>query len=461
MSRRGGYSDAEKAAYWRKQAQGQMSRRQPVKSGKGKSYYKYKTLENEAARKEKIANLERTKDPGVISAVGSALGGAAGSWFGGPAGGLTGGFIGSKLGHLVEKITGFGDYRIQSNSLMRGGMSQAQIVNTTTRGGVIVRHREYVGDVLATTAFTVTQYPLNPGQAVTFPWLSQGDGRAYEQWKPRGMIFEYVSTSSDAVLATSASAALGSVCMATDYDALDNPFPNKRAMLNSEFASSSKPSCNFIHPIECKMSATPTKVLYTRPTLSYPTGGDPRMYDLGHFYVATEGMQNAGAGEVVGQLYVIYEVEFFKPQISLVDAMTDHWRLSAMTSTSNLGTVQSSLAAGGTIGGVVNGAGNAYSFPAGLSAGFFMCTYEALGTTAVIGTPDITVTNGVIVDYWANGFGNFVMSPATGTNSTAMAALFLVKITSAGCIINFGTCVIPTAGVGDFWITQISSTIVA
>lgn len=458
------YTDAQKAEYWRKKAQSRSSPRvdKSYVPKKGKHYYAYKQSKINAGFQERREKRELTKDPGVISTVGGVIGGGLGTMLGNP---MAGTMIGSKLGHLVEKITGFGDYKIQSNTLMRGGMSQAQIVNSSNKGGVIVRHREYIGDVYATTAFTVTQYPLNPGQAKTFPWLSQGEGKQYEQWRPRGIIMEYVSTSSDAVLSASASSALGSVSMATDYDALDDPFPNKRALLNSEFASSSKPSCGFIHPIECKASQTPTRLLYTRPTLNYPSGGDPRLYDLGNFYVATEGMQNAAANAVVGQLFAIYELEFFKPQISLVDNLTDHWRLSAMTSVALLGTAQSNLAIGGTIGGVINGPGTAYSFPVAVQAGRFMCTYYCYGTAAVITSSvgQITITNGALVDYWeAAAVSSTIMQAPWSGSSTAIAIQFIVDVTAPGCIITFGTVTIPTgAPVGDFWINQISSTITA
>ena len=86
-------------------------------------------LAAEEARRRRI----QTKDPGVVSAVGGAVGGLAGTAFGGPIGEAIGTMIGGKLGHLVEKIIGFGDYRIQQNSLMKGGMSPAQVVNSSER----------------------------------------------------------------------------------------------------------------------------------------------------------------------------------------------------------------------------------------------------------------------------------------------------------------------------------------
>lgn len=76
-----------------------------------------------------------------------------------------------RLGHLVSKITGFGDYEIEGNSIMRGGLSPPEVVNSADRGGFIVRHREYITDINAATAFTNQAFPINPGIKTTFPWL--------------------------------------------------------------------------------------------------------------------------------------------------------------------------------------------------------------------------------------------------------------------------------------------------
>lgn len=254
MSTRGSrkYTSQEQAAYWKKQylASKGMDRKTYSNYRKMKpANSKPKSYEDKASYYKKKATKER--GPGYIAKGGTFAGGAIGTALGGPLGGAVGSFLGGKIGHLVEQITGFGDYKVMSNSIMSGGVTPPSIVNTANRGGIIVRHREYIGDVLATTAFTVQSFMINPGLFNTFPWLSQ-IAMGYEQYKPRGMIFEFLSTSSDALLSSATSTALGTVSMATQYDVSDPPFTDKRSMLNHEWSNSRKPSMSFIHPIECK-----------------------------------------------------------------------------------------------------------------------------------------------------------------------------------------------------------------
>lgn len=148
------------------------------------------------------------------------------------------------------------------------------------------------------------------------------------------MIFEFVSTSSNSLLSNAASTGLGSVIMATNYDCLDIPFVDKRAMLNNEFASSSKPSISFIHSIECKQSRTPMTMQYVHTSPFFPVGEHSRMYDLANFYIATEGMQNSSNTSVIGKLFVIYELELFKPRLDSFNSVkvpTDIFSLTTMT----------------------------------------------------------------------------------------------------------------------------------
>jgi len=394
---------------------------------------------------------------GWLRGGGSLAGGALGTVIGGPAGGALGSFLGGKLGHLVSQVTGFGDYSIDQNSIMAGGMSIPQVVNSVDRGSVIIRHREFIRDISASTAFTILKFPLNPGQKSTFPWLSQIAAN-FEQYRLRGVLFEFLSTSSDAVLSSSTSTALGTVNIATDYDAIDAAYTDKRSMLNTMFSSSNKPSQTFIHPIECKKSINPLSLQYIRTELSAPANTDIRMYDLGNTYVATEGMQAATGN--VGELWVTYEVELFKQQTNLL-AYTDHFGLTVMDAGSWLGTAASSLDVGGSLGGTVT-SGDTYSFPEDLSSGKFLCTYFCTGTTAVLGEIDLIITNGALVDYWSAGATLYLQTPAAGINSSSIMCQFVVVISAPNCVITFnGSEQIPTGtNLGDFWVTQISNTII-
>lgn len=400
------------------------------------------------------------KSSGVANAIGSGLGMAAGEAIGGPIGAMAGGWLGGKAGDLFSAVTGFGDYSIAQNTLMKGGMSMPQIVNSTKSGGVIVRHCEYVGEVLASTDFTATKYPLNPGLRSSFPWLSQ-IAVNFDQFRFRGMIWGVRSTSSDSVLSTNASTSLGSVNLATDYDASDSPFTNKREMLNTMFSNSGKPSVNLLHPIECKTSMSPMRLQYVRGGAN-PPNTDIKMYDLGNFYVATEGMQNIVLTQSVGELWVSYEVEFYKQQVQPV-AYTDNFKLSGQTAASWLGPADN-LHPGdprNSIGGRINTAGTSYIFPPTAMGGKYLVNYFAIGTTpAVLGVAasGIQITNGAIFDIWAPSIGSVVQSPAPTAGSAQLAVLFVIEVTGQGCILTFGTGsqLIPTGTVeGNLVVTFI------
>nr|QKV51041.1 putative capsid protein [Crucivirus sp.] len=184
----------------------------------------------------------------------------------------------------------------------------------STATGCIIRHKEYIGDVQPTVLFTNAVYPLNPGSDDTFPWLSQIAG-AFQQYRWRGLVFSYKSTSADLVSTTNTS--LGSVIMATDYSAVEPEIKTKREMLNYEHSTTSKPSGSFLHIVDTQKKQTFDRgLLYTRIG-DIPANADRRLYDIGTFYISTEGMQSTAAGAQIGELWVSYEIEFLKPKFNL------------------------------------------------------------------------------------------------------------------------------------------------
>ena len=174
------YSDADKAAYYKArylatQKRGTRPYRAPAPSRKPRAVA--------APRKPEPKNPRSDLYGAGAEAVGSTIGAAVG----GPPGALLGGS--SVEGpRLFKAITGFGDYRVEHNTLMLGVWAP-EIVNSANRGSVIIRHREYLGDVNATTAFTLQQYPINPGQQLTFPW--QPGSRIIRRIPPPRAIFEF------------------------------------------------------------------------------------------------------------------------------------------------------------------------------------------------------------------------------------------------------------------------------
>lgn len=219
--------------------------------------------------------------------------------------GSPGATVGRRLGGMINKITGFGDYKVSGNSLVAGATIPSF---DSGRRGVTLTHREFLCDLTGSAGFNAKQFVLNPGIRSTFPWLSDL-GNRFEQYRIRGMVFEFVSTSADALNSTNT--ALGTVIMSTQYNVYRPAFTSKMEMESYEFTVSGRPSANLIHPIECAPSETPFKVYYIR-NAPISDGADLRMYDHGVFTIATVGMQ---AAATIGELWVSYDVELLKPRI--------------------------------------------------------------------------------------------------------------------------------------------------
>jgi hypothetical protein len=224
----------------------------------------------------------------------------------------SGSAIGSMLGGLVDtgsslisSILGHGDYSVNANTLLTDSVPQF----SAGKRSVTIRHREFVQDVSGSIAFSLNSFVVNPSNEVLFPWL-HSVARNYEQYHFKGLIFEFKSTSADALNSTNT--ALGTVVLATQYNTNDLPFTGKIAMEQYEFAQSTRPSCSIIHPVECAISDSVLSNLYvTNPGAQVP--GDARFNNLGTFNLATVGMQ---ASAVIGELWCSYEIEFLKPRLT-------------------------------------------------------------------------------------------------------------------------------------------------
>lgn len=205
-------------------------------------------------------------------------------------------------------------------------------ISNPKRGGELatqVRHREYLGDVMALPGgFGVPWqivgqqegYSLNPGIKETFPWLSQV-AQNYVQYEMNGLLVEYISTSGAAV-GSSSNQALGSVSLACQYDAVLPPYNSKSEMLNEQYAVSTVPSRNLILPIECAPQQTILTKQYIR-TGAQPANTDIRLYDLGKVFVATDGIQDVVGGTQpikLGELWITYDIILLKASLTLQDS---------------------------------------------------------------------------------------------------------------------------------------------
>lgn len=372
--------------------------------------------------------------------------------------------LGSFLGHgaqqVLKAITGFGEYNVDHNSILEGGMSPPTIVNTIQKGGFIVRHREYVSDIVASTAFSNHTFDINPGLPGTFPYLSQ-IAKAFELYRMRGLVYEFKSMSSDSVLSASASTALGTVAMATQYNSLNPGFTNLIAMENHEFSNACKPSCDFYHPVECKKSLISVSELYTR-TGAVPDNADIRLYDLGQFNIATSGMQNATG--VIGQLWCTYEVEFYQAKYDApTSILSDHVRNSSISNTQWLGSAHS-FAGGCSLGlGIET---NTITFPTNVRDGTFFVNQQFRSTAGAgaFTRPTIAIgpdsSYGSLQQFWDDDTVLIVSAPTDAVATSANYSLsFILKVLKPGVTVTFSAGAIPANAVSDLWVTQLDADI--
>lgn len=436
------YTDKQKIAYYKKLAAGRPATvrgRGAYKPDKGKEYYK---------RYRALKAAGRAGDGESDYSLGSA-------------GSQLGGWLGHGAQKVIKSIFGFGDYGIEANTCLMGGMSPPEIVNTVKREGVILRHREYICDITATTAFTNQTFDINPGLYASFPWLSQV-AKAFELYRLRGLVYEFKSTSSDTFLSgASSGTALGTVIMATQYNSLNPGFTNALQMENHEFANAAKPSVDFYHPVECKKSLIPASELYIRDG-AVPSGGDIRLFDLGQFNIATTGMQsNAG---VLGQLWCTYEVEFYQHAFTApATILTDHIINSSCTSAAPLG-ASHSFATGNSLGlGITS---TTITFPTSVKVGKFMVLMRYIRAAAAFVAPTINfppVGTFNILQYWCDASNPDQASngnSADGTSGTFHLA-YIVEIVGPNLpvTLTFGTAGTISSSIMDLWVTQIDSDI--
>jgi len=208
-----------------------------------------------------------------------------------------------------KAVSGYGQYKIQSNSLMDGDVPIFTPHSRTFR----FKNREFIGDIVSGPAGSfniVYKQDIQPTNQAMFPWLSTM-ARCFDEYKIHGQLFQFKTTSVDALNSTNT--ALGTVVMGTQYNPLNPDFTSKQEMENHEFTSTCKPSEGTIHALECDPKQTPLEHLYIRHQ-GQEAGSDKRLYDYGKFTLAVSGMQAPNV--TIGELHVTYDIEFFKPRLA-------------------------------------------------------------------------------------------------------------------------------------------------
>jgi hypothetical protein len=349
---------------------------------------------------------------------GRILGGAIGGMFGNSSMGKG---IGRFLGSGIGSILGSGDYTVMGNqpkyNVLANGSQIPQF--STTRQTNIVCHREYLGDITGTAGFNNVPYILNPGVATTFPWLS-GVANNYQEYRFHGLVFEFRPLITDFVTA----GAPGVVVMSTNYNADAVIYTTKQQMENAEYAVSVKPTMALMHGIECATSQTILPEKFIR-TGAVPANQDLRLYDAGTFQFATQ----ANPIQDLGELWVSYCVEFFKPIQPIVEfepSIGFHAVRSTAAAATPFGLI--SVRTSGSL--PVTVTGTAITITSAVpGVNYMMNIFWDNGISATVTFGSSTFTNCNLVQDYNNGTAGEVSAPNSGVISSA-ANLQLV-VTSA------------------------------
>lgn len=175
------------------------------------------------------------------------------------------------------------------------------------KNSIVIQETEYIGEVTSSsTSFKVlSSYPINPGQAQTFPWLSTiaQNYEKYEflalQWIYKPEVSQYATNGQT-----------GKILLSVDYDASDAPPQNKMEMEDVVPHADSMPYQQL--KLNCKPSEMHknSDAKYIRNG-GLPGNSDIKTYDAGNLFVGSSGI--ATSSGVLGELHVKYIVKLSIP----------------------------------------------------------------------------------------------------------------------------------------------------
>jgi len=207
--------------------------------------------------------------------------------------------------------------------------------------------------------------------------------------------------------------------MATNYNSDQAAYVSRQEMENSEFAVSVKPTNTLIHMVECAPNETQLPIKNIR-SIAVPVGQDLRVYDQGLFQFATQ----ANPNQDLGELWVSYCVEFFKPVLALENSVVP---------TQSFHAVRNDVSTGAPLGNVTllsNGnlatsIGTTTMTITNLQVGVtynLQFVVTSTGTATVVVAPITSFGTGATQLTWMAANGSSDVNTAVATNGTASDA---------------------------------------
>jgi hypothetical protein len=309
----------------------------------------------------------------------------------------------------------------------------------------VVEHDEYVADIYSDAAnvFAYEVYDLNPGNAATFPWLSNIAQR-YEEFEAVELTPHYETASP-----TTAS---GKVILAIDFDPADpTDAGTKQELLNDDKTRSAPLWQSFPQPVD--KSKLRKRLFVNDDTIDAGTSGAgaiARQQDIGHLFVATTAT-SLGGSVMLGELWIRSRIRLYTPVLHVPTSFT-----SVTRKNESLGTAATSdllLATGGAFIAAAD-IGDVPNIPSGIAiggAGTSQGTLPGGNWGQISDGLNINNTQYVIkfLRDWAGTITYEVRQPAGSSSSTAIPDLTTVEVIP---VAQLGG---PSNSLGPSWTDQI------
>jgi len=259
---------------------------------------------------------------------------------------------------------------------------------------IVISHREYLGDIAGSINFATTSYQINPGQPISFPWLSNIAAQ-YESYR-----FEKLEYFFETQAATTAT---GTIVLAVDYDSNDATPLNKQQAMAYANSVRSPPWSSCCHS-SSKLDLNKQKSYYVAKG-SLASNQDINLYATGYIYICVQGQAGTTA---IGELYVDYRVRLMTPQLANPAIGLSFY--SAFSGTSNAAPFATKT---GNVPATVSSSGTTTS----ISTWTFSQAWEGYVTIVLVGTGFST---GMFAPTGtATSVENGEAAPAAGTNAVA------------------------------------------
>jgi len=247
--------------------------------------------------------------------------------------------VSTKAMDLFGKITGFGDYTVEANSLVANPGSFEPPPSKFGDGSIRIKGTDFV-QFLKIKAISggnfqhLGRYWVSPSNVNLFPKLSI-KAAMYQKAIIHGCIIRFESTCSESISTTGGQMSIPTLMACTKYNTKEGILRNESEFLNSFFCCDKRVNKDFLHPMECDRSVQPTNVIMLWPRKPLVDAvRDSQFENLGVLELAQVG--GAQTSDFVAyKMYADYDVELLQPLIRSSAPLSDHYKLTTIANGAN------------------------------------------------------------------------------------------------------------------------------